>query len=256
MQSLTVSRVRLVLSDMDGTLLPSGTHEVSEVVRRSIIDVENQGVPVVAVTARPYSFAKNALTLLGADGLCVVEGGATIRDLKTDEIVWRQWLDPATLKNVSETLLPLAYEIDYFPDDKQIFVAEADTSLIDWEAPYVYVKLPTERLGEAVDLISRVSQVVAHAINLYDPIYSGLQVTHELADKSHGVAAVCNILQVPKEQTLAIGDGDNDIPLFENAGLRIAMGNASDKLISLADHVVGSVDGDGFADAMSRFVLK
>lgn len=251
-----MSEIKLVLSDMDGTLLPSGTHEVSEVVRQSIIDVEDNGVAVVAVTARPYTFAKSALTLLGADGLCVVEGGATITDLKTDEIVWKQWLDATTLKNIAEVLLPFAYEVDYFPEDKQILAGEADVATINWDAPYVYVKLPTEKLDEATSRVSQVSGIVAHAINLYDPVYSGLQVTHQLADKSHGVAAVCSILQIPKEQTLAIGDGDNDVPLFENAGLKIAMGNASSKLTELADYTVASVDDDGFAEAMNRFVLN
>lgn len=241
---------------MDGTLLPSGTHEVSGVVRQSILDVERQGVAVVSVTARPYAFAKNALTLLGADGLCVVEGGATITNLETDEIVWKQWLDQRMVSKVAKTLVTYAYEIDYFPDDRQILASDADIAVIDWEAPYVYAKLPTEALAQVQLEIAQMPGVVGHAINLYDPVYSGIQVTHELADKSHGVAAVCKILGVSKEQTLAIGDGDNDLPLFENAGIKVAMENGSDNLKSMADYVVRSVDEDGFAEAMERFVIK
>jgi hypothetical protein len=70
------------------------------------------------------------------------------------------------------------------------------------------------------------------------------------------VEALRNITHSLKEQTLAIGDGSNDLSLFQNAGFRVAMGNASDELKDAADYVVGSVDEDGFAEAMDRFVLN
>ena len=54
---------------------------------------------------------------------------------------------------------------------------------------------------------------------------------------------------------MAIGDGPNDAPLLREAGLAIAMGNANAALKELADAVVASVDEDGFAEAVERYVL-
>lgn len=62
-------------------------------------------------------------------------------------------------------------------------------------------------------------------------------------------------LSVSAEQTVAVGDGLNDIPMLEFAGLGIAMGNASSEVKAIADEVVGDNDSDGVATAIERFIL-
>jgi hydroxymethylpyrimidine pyrophosphatase-like HAD family hydrolase len=52
-----------------------------------------------------------------------------------------------------------------------------------------------------------------------------------------------------------IGDGGNDVAMFERAGLSIAMGNASPQVQRKADFVTDSNSDDGFADAIERFIL-
>lgn len=49
---------------------------------------------------------------------------------------------------------------------------------------------------------------------------------------------------------------ESNLPLFENAALKVAMGNATELLKAQADHVVGTAAEDGFAEAMERFVLN
>ena len=56
------------------------------------------------------------------------------------------------------------------------------------------------------------------------------------------------------EETISFGDGGNDIPMIEAAGLGIAMGNASDDVKAAADYITASVDDDGFAAALRKFV--
>jgi hydroxymethylpyrimidine pyrophosphatase-like HAD family hydrolase len=60
---------------------------------------------------------------------------------------------------------------------------------------------------------------------------------------------------VPVEQTLAIGDGTNDLPLFKSAFVKVAMGNATEELKAAADFVVGTLEEDGFAEAMEKYIL-
>jgi hydroxymethylpyrimidine pyrophosphatase-like HAD family hydrolase len=52
----------------------------------------------------------------------------------------------------------------------------------------------------------------------------------------------------------AIGDGENDIPMFEQAGFSIAMGNAGATVQAKADLVTASCNDDGFAKAMERLL--
>ena len=55
---------------------------------------------------------------------------------------------------------------------------------------------------------------------------------------------------------MAIGDGHNDIPLLEAAGFKVAMGNAPDEVKAVADYVAPSLQDDGVAEAIERFILK
>lgn len=53
-----MSDIVLILSDVDGTLVQSQKHEVSDVVRQAVIVAEDAGIKVVPVTGRPYEYAK------------------------------------------------------------------------------------------------------------------------------------------------------------------------------------------------------
>ena len=64
------------------------------------------------------------------------------------------------------------------------------------------------------------------------------------------------MLGVDKNHTLAIGDGNNDLPLFDVTSVRVAMGNSTKLLKNKADHVVSTVGEDGFAEAVRRIVLE
>lgn len=64
------------------------------------------------------------------------------------------------------------------------------------------------------------------------------------------------MLHVSKEEVVSAGDGNNDMPLFEMSGLRIAMGNAMDTLKAKADFVAGQADKDGLALALEEKLLS
>ena len=58
------------------------------------------------------------------------------------------------------------------------------------------------------------------------------------------------------DEILTIGDQNNDIALLEAGGIKIAMGNATDELKSIADYVTDTVFNDGFVKAMEKYVNK
>ena len=59
---------------------------------------------------------------------------------------------------------------------------------------------------------------------------------------------------IKKEETLTIGDHNNDIELLLAGGIKVAMGNATEELKSVADFVTDTVDNDGFVKAIEKFV--
>lgn len=73
--------------------------------------------------------------------------------------------------------------------------------------------------------------------------------------KATAIEALLTHLNLPKERTIAIGDGLNDLEMFDYCAVGIAMGNAKEELKAVADHVTGSVDEDGLHQAFRTFGL-
>ncbi len=67
--------------------------------------------------------------------------------------------------------------------------------------------------------------------------------------------ALASFLGIPLTEVMAVGDGNNDIPLLSSAGLAIAMGDASDELKAVADYVTLDVDHSGLAAVVNMFLL-
>ena len=83
-----------------------------------------------------------------------------------------------------------------------------------------------------------------------------LDVTHPQANKGTVVATLSRLLNIPPAQIATMGDMPNDVLMFRNSGLSIAMGNASDEVKAQANAVTDSNENDGFAKAVRKFVLR
>jgi Cof subfamily protein (haloacid dehalogenase superfamily) len=82
-----------------------------------------------------------------------------------------------------------------------------------------------------------------------------VDVTHPQANKGVVARWLSERYEIPKEQIATIGDMPNDVLMFANSGLGIAMGNADREVQRAARRVTASNDRDGFAEAVERWVL-
>jgi Cof subfamily protein (haloacid dehalogenase superfamily) len=78
-------------------------------------------------------------------------------------------------------------------------------------------------------------------------------ITNREASKQFGIEYIQRTFSISKEETIAIGDMPNDLPLFQASGLKIAMGNADEKLKNEADFITKSIDEDGVSFAISVY---
>jgi Cof subfamily protein (haloacid dehalogenase superfamily) len=83
-----------------------------------------------------------------------------------------------------------------------------------------------------------------------------LDVTHHDANKGKVVAFLAQQYGFDRDEIATIGDMANDVLMFEKSGLSIAMGNASDDVKSKASFATESNDDNGFAIAMEKFILQ
>lgn len=82
-----------------------------------------------------------------------------------------------------------------------------------------------------------------------------LDITHPLANKGDALSEIATLLGAPMAEIAVIGDGANDVAMFERSGLAIAMGNAAPEVQRRADVVTASNRDNGFAKAVERYIL-
>jgi Cof subfamily protein (haloacid dehalogenase superfamily) len=150
----------------------------------------------------------------------------------------------------------------------------------DSDAPYVGLEERTvrfrptvvEEFGSALDVAAKIVGVSADfdllarcerevgaalagqaSVVRSQPYY--LDITHPLANKGVALSALATLLSIPPAEIAVIGDGGNDVAMFERSGLSIAMGNASPQVRRAADFVTDTNREEGFANAVERFIL-
>jgi Cof subfamily protein (haloacid dehalogenase superfamily) len=74
--------------------------------------------------------------------------------------------------------------------------------------------------------------------------------------KAAGLMKLAELLNIDISETMAIGDANNDLPMLKAAGFSVAMGNATDDIKAVTDAVTGNCDDDGWAQAVSKYILN
>ena len=88
------------------------------------------------------------------------------------------------------------------------------------------------------------------------------RITEDLVDlipngigKSSGLRDICAYFGISPEETMAFGDGQNDLDLMEAAGIAVAMENGADNVKAKADYVTGRPEQAGITQALRHFGL-
>ena len=78
-------------------------------------------------------------------------------------------------------------------------------------------------------------------------------VTAKGDTKQKGIDEIIRYFDIKLEETMAFGDGGNDISMLRHAAIGVAMGNANDDVKETADYITTSVDEDGIQKALKHF---
>jgi len=105
------------------------------------------------------------------------------------------------------------------------------------------------------------NRLVTHLESVKDGYIStsspfNLEMMHIDGNKGNGLKVMADYYNISLENTVAIGDENNDIPMFKTAGLSIAMGNAKEHIKEMCDLVTLTNDENGVAYAIENYILK
>lgn len=244
---------KALLTDVDGTLIVNRRHSLpTPTVIAAINKVKNQ-IHVGIATSRPLSKLDKIFEILELSGPCIVSGGTQIYDATTKKIVWEKILEPDMV------LQGMAVLKKYFPE---IIVNDGGEEKV--YAPGIVLKRPLclyrpnvdPELAEKVHSeLSQIKNISTQKMTSHMPGMLDLDVTHGLATKQHGILQVAQILGLDTKEIIGVGDGYNDFPLLMACGLKVAMGNAVDDLKAIADYIAPTVEEDGLAHVIEKFII-
>lgn len=108
-----------------------------------------------------------------------------------------------------------------------------------------------ENFDKVVDIIR---EMKLDGVSANHSNYNYFEITNEVAVKSFGIEYIRQRDNLKKEELLAFGDGENDIKMFETVGTSVAMGNANDKVKSIATYTTLSNEEDGIVHGLENVV--
>ena len=252
-------KYKSLLLDVDGTLVPAGPYTIpSERVRASVRQVHDV-VGISLVSGRPLDWLNETFESLDIVNPCVINGGSQIIDPKTHKILWEQPIENASLA----TILSIIHEFgitSFTINDNGIEYKNPKDHPIDKPLAVQLSYFNSKEDSDAcIRRLQNVPHISCHKFYSWDKNRNYTQevyITHSGADKQHAVRELIRLGGLNQSEIIAVGDSRNDMPLFEVCGLKVAMGNADDKLKRMADYIAPTVDEDGVAHVIEKFIIR
>lgn len=264
----TKGRVRLVATDLDGTLLRED-RTVSPRTRQTLARVIASGVTLVLVSARPPRFVRQLAGNLGLEGVAICCNGGMIYDVVNNTL-----LEHTPISSADATAIMLGLR------EQTPGIAFAVESGLTFGCEPAYLALGSlsqpqdEMLADAETLCARpITKLIArhaeHSAAELHPLAARLAegravVTYSSpryiemsaigVDKAATLARLCQRLGVSPAEVVAFGDMPNDAAMLRWAGQGIAVANAHADALAAASAVTASNMDDGVALALERLL--
>ena len=281
MSIVNKNNIKALAMDLDGTLLAPGGI-LSERTIAAIRKCREKGLKIIIATGRVIKAAEKYILPLEVSGPVVYFNGALVANMPEGKIISFTKLDI----KAAELLIDFArekglYLTMYFPDrinpdgspSKEIHLA-AELDLPGREIYYKHTGILAElkdlkkelslRGGclkalfmEEPDILASVRVFIQKQLG--DRVYAtktmrnALEIMNAGVSKGRGLEIVMDYLSLKREEVIAFGDEENDIPMSSAAGFFVAPLNAKDEVKAKANLVVGSNEEDGVAAFLEDF---
>ena len=264
---------KLLAIDMDGTCL-TDRKKISEKTMQALKKAWENGVIVVPTTGRAIDCLPRQLLNQGFFRYVISSNGARVYD------TWEQ-------KTLYKSLIPLKNAVNLLLEGKKRGLGltarvenqtVVEGAMLNLKARLIYKKdtLNTIKTNDIIGVLKQMNcsveevqlfffnkrkkaltkELVGNNLNYsasYGKIY--VEIYSENASKGVALSTLAGILGIDKVDVISIGNGENDLTMFEQSGLKIAVENAVPMLKQKADVIVASNNNDGVAEAIEKYCL-
>jgi HAD superfamily hydrolase (TIGR01484 family) len=247
-------KYKALFLDVDGTTVVHGINSIPTTrVTEAIAACARKGVTVCLATSRPLRTALPVIEHLSLTGYCVISSGSQIYDPLQKTMI-KEHLFP---RDAIDTILTLANEhhavVKVYDGIRDLTVGE--TRIPPKVMGMYFPELTADQLQTFTKALSGIKGISLHRMEAWNATFECLDIVSEHASKLHGVVDVAKLMHLSTHEIIGVGDGYNDFPLLMACGLKIAMGNAVPELKAIADFVAPTVDEDGVATVIEKFIL-
>ncbi|MCX7745592.1 MAG: Cof-type HAD-IIB family hydrolase [Clostridia bacterium] len=272
--------IKLLAIDLDGTLLNSDKR-ISEVNLNSVRNAVDRGVKVVVCSGRVFKGARAYARQIGLKGPLISSNGAVIKEIDTEEVIYQNLLN---LEDALKVIEICHQERVYFhsyigdvmytenrecpsksywkgndelPEEDRVeirvvedfgrVVRESGTT----PAKFVIISKEPEKLAKTREYIKEIS-----GVDVMSSHYDNFEIVNRGVNKGNALKILSQRYQVTAQELMAIGDNENDFAMLKFAGIKIAMGNADEKIKEISDYVTLTNDQNGVSKAIEKFILK
>ena len=276
--------IKLLALDLDGTVLNNAKH-ITPVTRSALEAAIAAGVTVIPASGRPMTgLCEEFLSIPGVE-YALTSNGAAVYRLKDNQAIYTNYLDTDLAAELMERMLPLELMATFFADG-QGYAVQQQMSLLPRlpldEPIKAYLRSSRKLLEDPVAFIRQHGKIEKFSLNFvhgpdgkwidYDglknilddhpdlSVVSGgtdnLEITSPTASKGTALLALADYLGIPRDQTMACGDSENDLEMLKAAGFSVAMANCEDCIRPYVDAVTGTNEEDGVAQAIQKYILS
>ena len=271
--------IKLIAIDMDGTLLNEKKH-IDKAEKEAIHEAIEAGIKIVLCTGRPLYgilpfYEELGLSELDSEGYVILNNGCSIHKTKDWKLIDQVNFTSDDIEYLYK--LSESYDINFtLVNDTYYFnIGRKPTDELIKDAGFVFSDITDISLEEAKSGKHKIMKIMF----LGDPEimadfqeknediikskYSGVlsqsyvyEVFPKDNNKGTGLKKLAEKLGIKQEEVMAIGDGNNDIEMFEYANYSVAMKNATELAKKAAKYETDSNENDGVAKAIRKYALN
>ena len=273
-----MKNIKLVASDLDGTLL-NQKKEITPRLFDALKKLDELGIYFVPATGRPFGTVPQTIKDLPFLKYVITSNGATIYDAAEKKNIIENYLTPEAVDAVIEIAKGLPVITEYFIEGKAYIAKNIYENLAPFnltESHESYIKnsrTPVENFWEemkqnnaVLENINLVFNDMALRKEVWDKLKAlglasvtaattkNIEITSLYATKAQALEKLCEVLSLTRENVLAMGDGDNDMPMIEFAGIGVAMTNGEEHIKQAADIIADDCNDFGAAKILEQII--
>ena len=263
--------IKLIACDLDGTLLDSNRH-VSERTKQAVQKAIASGKMFIIATGRMYVAAKPFAEQLGLDVPIVTYNGGLIRGSQSGKIFLEQPIKLETAQELLDYIKVTGNYANFYVGDT-LYIKEHNAyskRYGDMQGIHSCIKALGEAFYNAPGrpykiLLMMEREELPVAMPKFQEHFAGklditsshpqfLELMEPGVNKWQAIQKLASQYDIKPEEIMCLGDSGNDYEMVAHAGIGVAMGNATDKVKSVAKIVTDTNDNDGVAKILEQLV--